>query len=319
MALNRDLLVSMYERMCLIRAFEERLMQLYMGGDIRGSLHPSVGQEGTAVGACFALNPDDYLTCTYRGHGAAIAKGIDINAAMAEMLGKRTGISKGKGGSMHWTDPTIGLLGENAIVGAGVPIAAGAALTAQLDGTGRVALTIFGDGALHQGVLNETLNLAQLWKLPLILLCENNLYAEMTPVAESTPLKKLADRAKGHAMRAVTIDGNDVCEVYETVSKAAARARAGDGPTFIEALTYRLTGHMIGDSETYRTKEEVAEWRQKEPILRLREHLAGKHNMRDADFQQIAERVAKRIDEATQFAKDSPLPDPSEVMTDVWA
>src|SRR5690242_16695333 len=145
MALNKDLLLRMYERMCLIRSFEERLMQLYMSGDIRGSLHPSVGQEATAVGACFALNSDDYLTCTYRGHGAAIAKGIDVNAAMAEMLGKSTGISKGKGGSMHWTDPAIGLLGENAIVSAGVPIAAGAALSAQQDGQGRVALTIFGD------------------------------------------------------------------------------------------------------------------------------------------------------------------------------
>jgi pyruvate dehydrogenase E1 component alpha subunit len=319
MALNKDLLLRMYERMCLIRAFEERLMQLYMGGEIRGSLHPSVGQEGTAVGAAFALNPDDYMTCTYRGHGAAIAKGIDVNAAMAEMLGKRTGISKGKGGSMHWTDPSIGLLGENAIVGAGVPIAAGAALSAQLDKHGRVALTIFGDGALNQGVLNETLNIAQLWKLPLLLLCENNLYAEMTPLHESTPLKKLADRAKGFGMRAVTIDGNDVCEVYESVSKAAARARAGDGPTFIEALTYRLSGHMIGDAETYRTKEEVAEWRKHEPIANLRTHLAGKYNLTDADFQQVTERVNRQIDEAVQFAKDSPTPAPGEVMTDVWA
>ncbi|MCL5995277.1 MAG: thiamine pyrophosphate-dependent dehydrogenase E1 component subunit alpha [Chloroflexi bacterium] len=319
MAPNKDLLVRMYERMCLIRAFEERLMQLYMGGEIRGSLHPSIGQEGTAVGACFALNPDDYLTCTYRGHGAAIAKGIDVNAAMAEMLGKRSGISKGKGGSMHWTDPSIGLLGENAIVGAGVPIAAGAALSANLDKNGRVALTIFGDGALNQGVVNETLNIAQLWKLPLILMCENNLYAEMTPVGESTPIKKLADRAKGFAMRAVTIDGNDVCEVYETVSKAAARARAGDGPTFIEALTYRLTGHMIGDAETYRTKEEVADWREREPITNLRAHLASKFSVTDDDFQQIADSANKQIDDAVQFAKDSPVPSADEVLADVWA
>lgn len=309
----------MYERMCLIRAFEERLMELYKGGEIRGSLHPSIGQEGTAVGSTFALNPDDYMTCTYRGHGAAIAKGIDVNAAMAEMLGRRTGISKGKGGSMHWTDPSIGLLGENAIVGAGVPIAAGAALSAQMDGKGRVALTIFGDGALHQGVLNETLNIAQLWKLPLILLCENNLYAEMTPVGESTPLKKLADRARGYAMKAVTIDGNDVCEVYETVGKAAARARAGDGPTFIEALTYRFSGHMIGDPETYRTREEVAEWRKRDPILLLRDHLAQKFEMPEGDLNQIIERANKQVDEAVEFANSSPLPEPSDVATDVWA
>jgi TPP-dependent pyruvate/acetoin dehydrogenase alpha subunit len=319
MALNRDLLLRMYERMCLIRAFEERLMQLYMGGEIRGSLHPSVGQEATAVGAGFALNADDYLTCTYRGHGAAIAKGIDINGAMAEMLGKRTGISKGKGGSMHWTDPAIGLLGENAIVAAGVPIAAGAALSAQQDGQGRVALTIFGDGALNQGVFNETLNIAQLWKLPLILLCENNLYAEMTPVSESTPIKKLADRAKGFAMRAVTIDGNDVCDVYEAVSKAAARARHGDGPTFIEALTYRLVGHMIGDTETYRTREEVAEWRKRDPIQHLRTHLADKFQVGDAELQALEEHATKEVDEAVEFARNSPVPDAAEVMTDVWA
>jgi pyruvate dehydrogenase E1 component alpha subunit len=319
MALSKELLLSMYERMCLIRAFEERLMQLYMGGEIRGSLHPSIGQEGTAVGSCFALRPDDYLTCTYRGHGAAIAKGIDLNAAMAEMLGKATGISKGKGGSMHWTDPSIGLLGENAIVGAGVPIAAGAALSAQMDGQGRVALTLFGDGALNQGVLNETLNMTQLWKLPLILLCENNLYAEMTPVGESTPIKSMTERAKGFAMRAVTIDGNDVCEVYETVTKAANRARKGDGPTFIEALTYRLTGHMIGDTETYRSKEEVAEWRKRDPINHLRAHLATRFEMSDEVFQRVSEQVNTRIDQAVQFAKDSPPPAPEDVLTDVWA
>lgn len=319
MAPNKDLLVRMYERMCLIRSFEERLMQLYKGGEIRGSLHPSIGQEGTAVGSTFALNTDDYLTCTYRGHGASLAKGIDVNAAMAEMLGRRTGISKGKGGSMHWADPTIGLLGENAIVGAGVPIATGAALSAQMDGKGRVALTIFGDGALNQGVLNESLNIAQLWKLPLILLCENNLYAEMTSVAESTPIKHMADRAKGYAMRAVTIDGNDVCEVYDTVSKAAARARAGEGPTFIEALTYRLTGHMIGDNESYRTKEEVAEWRKRDPILNLANHLSSKYGLQEADLKELSDRALKQVDSAVEFAKTSPLPDPDEVMTDVWA
>jgi len=316
---NKELLERMYERMCLIRAFEERLMELYKGGEIRGSLHPCIGQEATAVGSTFALNQDDYLTCTYRGHGAAIAKGIDVNAAMAEMLGRRTGISKGKGGSMHWTDPTIGLIGENAIVGAGVPIAAGAALSAQLDGQGRVALTIFGDGAINQGVVGETLNLAQLWKLPLILLCENNLYAEMTSLAESTPLKKLSDRAKGYGIKAITIDGNDVCEVFDTIAKAAARARAGDGPTFIEAMTYRFAGHMIGDPETYRTREEVAEARKRDPILLLRNHLAEKYAVSETALNDVVVNTNRRVDEAVAFAKNSPLPDPSEVLTDIWA
>ncbi len=317
--LTKEQVLGMYERMRLIRSFEEAVVQLYQGGEIRGSFHPCIGQEATAVGACFALNPDDYLTCTYRGHGACIAKGVDVNAAMAEMLGKRTGINKGKGGSMHWTDPAIGLLGENAIVGAGVPIAAGAALTAQLDKTGRVALTFFGDGAINQGMFLETLNLAQLWKLPLILVCENNLYAEMTPLAHSNPMDKVADRAKGFAMRAATVDGNDVFEMYDAVSKAAEQARAGQGPTFIEAMTYRQMGHMIGDSETYRTKEEVAEWKKRDPILRLRKHLAEANGVADAEFKSVDDGVAKRIADALQFAKDSPAPAPEEALQDIWA
>jgi TPP-dependent pyruvate/acetoin dehydrogenase alpha subunit len=318
MAPSKELLLSMYERMNLIRSFEEACVQLYMEKEIRGSLHPSVGQEATAVGGCFALNPDDYMTCTYRGHGACIAKGIDINAAMAEMLNRKTGISKGKGGSMHWTDPSIGLLGENAIVGAGVPIAAGAAFSAQLDGNERVALTYFGDGAINQGAFHEALNLAQLWSLPLILLCENNLYAEMTPLAQSNPLKAVADRAKGYNMRSMTVDGNDVCAVYDTVKKAAKFAREGKGPTFIEAHTYRLLGHMVGDSETYRTKEEVAQWRQRDPIKRLGEHLTANEKVSEGDLEAIHARVKDQIAGAVKFAKDSPYPDAEEVHTDFW-
>jgi pyruvate dehydrogenase E1 component alpha subunit len=318
MAPSKDQLLAMYERMLLIRAFEEACVRLYMEKEIRGSLHPCVGQEATAVGSCFAINQDDYMTCTYRGHGACIAKGIDVNAAMAEMLNRKTGISKGKGGSMHWTDPSIGLLGENAIVGAGVPIAAGAAFSAQLDGNGRVALTIFGDGAINQGAFHEALNLAQLWHLPLILLCENNLYAEMTPLAQSNPLKQVADRAKGYNMRSMTVDGNDVCAVYDAVSKAAKYAREGKGPTFIEAHTYRLLGHMVGDSESYRTKDEVAEWRQRDPIKRLREHLETNEQVSAADLDAIGARAQQQIEDAVKFAKESPYPDAEEVHTDFW-
>jgi TPP-dependent pyruvate/acetoin dehydrogenase alpha subunit len=304
--------------MKLIRSFEEAIVQLYMGGGIRGSFHPCIGQEAVAVGACFALQPDDYMTCTYRGHGASIAKGIDVNAAMAEMLGKRTGIGKGKGGSMHWTDPSIGLLGENAIVGAGVPIAAGAAFAAQLDGTGRVALTFFGDGAINQGMFLEALNIAQLWKLPLVLVCENNLYAEMTPLAQSNALEKIADRAKGFGMRGLTVDGNDALEMYDAVSKAAEQARGGQGPTFIEALTYRHMGHMIGDAETYRTREEVAEWKTRDPIARLRAHLADKFRAPESAFLDIDAAVAARVAAAVAFAQESPAPAPEEVVDDVW-
>ena len=219
---------------------------------------------------------------------------------------------------MHWTDPDIGLLGENAIVAAGVPIAAGAALSAQLDANGRVALTIFGDGAINQGAFHEAMNLAQLWRLPLILLCENNFYAEMTPLAKSTPLKQIADRAKGYDMRAVVVDGNDVCAVYEAVSEAAQLARAGQGPTFIEARTYRLLGHMIGDSETYRTKEEVAQWRERDPIKQLREHLISAEGVTDAEIEVIQARVRQQIEAAVQFAKTSPYPEPEEAFTDFW-
>lgn len=317
--MDKQQLLSMYERMCLIRAFEEACVSLYMEKEIRGSLHPCIGQEATAVGSCFALNRDDYLTCTYRGHGACIAKGIDVNVAMAEMLNRRTGISKGKGGSMHWTDPTIGLLGENGIVAAGVPIAAGAAFSAQLDDNKRVALTIFGDGAINQGVFHETLNIAQLWRLPLILLCENNLYAEMTPLAESNPLATIADRAKGYAMRSVKVDGNDVVAVYDCVREAADRGRAGEGPTLIEAMTYRLTGHMIGDSETYRTKEEVTEARKREPIVRCRERLLSEFGTSEADVDTAQARAKAQIEAAVAFAKASPYPDPSEAFEDIWA
>lgn len=317
--LTQGQLLDMYERMRLIRCFEEEIVQLFKAGEIRGSFHPCIGQEATAVGGCFALNPDDYLTCTYRGHGASIAKGVDVKAAMAEMLGRRTGICKGKGGSMHWTDPAIGLLGENAIVGAGVPIAAGAALTAQLDRTGRVALTFFGDGAINQGMFLETLNLAQLWKLPLILVCENNLYAEMTPLHESNALKQIADRATGFGMPGITVDGNDVLAMYDAVSQAAGQARAGQGPTFIEALTYRQMGHMIGDAETYRTREEVAEWKKRDPIDRLRAHLAGRHGVADGVFQERDAAAARRIAEAVAFAKTSPAPAPQEAAEDIWA
>ncbi|MCS7061473.1 MAG: thiamine pyrophosphate-dependent dehydrogenase E1 component subunit alpha [Anaerolineae bacterium] len=318
-ALTLEQLLAMYERMKLIRAFEEAVVQLYVAGEVRGSFHPSIGQEATAVGGCFALAPDDYMTCTYRGHNACIAKGIDVNAAMAEMLGKRAGVSKGKGGSMHWTEPAIGLLGENAIVGAGVPIAAGAALTAQLDRSGRVALAYFGDGAINQGMFLETLNLAQLWKLPLILVCENNLYAEMTPLDRSNPHQSIAERAAGFAMRAVTVDGNDVLAMYDAVAEARARALAGEGPTFIEALTYRYLGHMIGDPETYRTKEEVAEWKKRDPIARLRQHLFEKHGVSEGQFAAIDERVAQRVADAVAFAKQAALPTPDEVWDDVWA
>jgi pyruvate dehydrogenase E1 component alpha subunit len=309
----------MYRTMLLIRRFEEQAVLFYQQGQVRGSLHPCIGQEATAVGACFALRADDLMTCTYRGHGQAIAKGFDPKEGMAELLGRRTGCSKGKGGSMHFTDPRVGLLGENAIVGAGVPIAVGAALSAQMDGSDRVAITFFGDGAINQGALLEALNLAAIWKLPVLLFCENNLYSEMTPISAMVGTARLGTRAEGFGIRAVTVDGYDPIAVYETTADAAARARRGEGPTFIEAMTYRLFGHMVGDSEPYRTKEEVAEWRARDPITTFPRRLVAEFGVTEAQVQAAEAEVAAEMEEIVRFAQESPWPEPAEALEDVFA
>jgi acetoin:2,6-dichlorophenolindophenol oxidoreductase subunit alpha len=312
-------LLQMYRTMLLIRRFEEKATEFFLAGQIRGSFHPCIGQEATAVGACYALRRDDTMTCTYRGHGQSIAKGLDPREGMAELLGRRTGCSKGKGGSMHFTEPRVGLLGENAIVGAGVAIAAGAALSAQLDRSDRVTLTFFGDGTINQGTFAEALNLAAVWKLPLVLFCENNLYAEMTPIRDTVAIDRLTERATGYGVRAVTVDGYDPVAVYETTREAVERARRGAGPTFIEALTYRLVGHMIGDSEVYRTKEEVAEWRKRDPIATFPDRLVWEGGVSPEDIRRIEDEVAKEMAEIVRFAQESPWPDPSEATEDVFA
>ena len=317
MPLTLERLQDAYRQMLVIRKFEETIRSLYQQGKIRGSFHPCVGQEATAVGGCWSLRKDDYMTCTYRGHGQAIAKGLSVRAAMAEMLGKATGCSKGKGGSMHFTDPSVGLLGANAIVGAGVPHAAGAALASQLLKKDNVALAYFGEGAVNQGVFLETLNLAVIWKLPLILICENNLYSEMTPSHETTSIGETHKRAAGFGFESIQVDGNDVEAVYNTVESAIAKARAGGGPTYIEAMTYRLWGHMMGDPEIYRTKEEVAKAREDEPILRLGRRLMelGCTQSQLSRFDAEAEAI---IADALQFAESSPMPDPVDAFTDVF-
>ena len=317
MPLTPERLQDAYRQMLVIRKFEETIRSLYQQGKIRGSFHPCVGQEATAVGGCWALRKDDYMTCTYRGHGQAIAKGLSVRAAMAEMLGKATGCSKGKGGSMHFTDPTVGLLGANAIVGAGVPHAAGAALASQLQKKDQVALAFFGEGAVNQGVFFETLNLAVVWKLPLILVCENNLYSEMTPSHETTSNVETFQRAAALGFESIQIDGNDIQVVYDTVEAAAVRARAGGGPIYIEAMTYRLWGHMMGDPEIYRTKEEVAKAREVEPILRLGRRLM-ELGCTKSDLSRLDAEAEAIIADALQFAESSPIPDPVEAFTDVF-
>lgn len=307
-----------YRQMQVIRKFEEEIRSLFQQGRIRGSFHPCVGQEATALGACWPLRKDDYLTCTYRGHGHALAKGLSVRAAMAEMLGKSTGCSKGKGGSMHFTDPSVGLLGANAIVGAGLPHAAGAALAAQMQKSDRVALTVFGEGAVNQGVFHETLNLAVTWKLPVVFVCENNLFSEMTPSHETTSEVETYRRAASYKMPASRVDGNDLEGMYAAVAAAIERARTGNGPTYIEAMTYRLWGHMMGDPEVYRTKEDVSRAREVEPLVRLAKRLR-ETGQSAANIEGLESEAQAIITDAIQFAEASPIPNPAEALTEVFS
>jgi acetoin:2,6-dichlorophenolindophenol oxidoreductase subunit alpha len=318
MPMPSDLLPSAFRQMHVIRKFEEAIRNLYQQGRIRGSFHPCVGQEAVAVGANWALKPGDALSCTYRGHGHALAKGLDPNAAMAEMLGKSGGCSKGKGGSMHFTDPSVGLIGANAIVAGGVPHAAGYALASQMQGKDAVALTVFGEGAVNQGVFLETLNLAVVWKLPVIFLCENNLYSEMTPSHETTSNVATRQRAAAFGIPAEVVDGNDVEAVYNAVEKACAHARSGSGPYYLEAMTYRLWGHMMGDPEVYRTKEEVAQARQVEPIARLSLRLLDLGYTQE-NLLTLETEAESIITAVLAFAEASPPPAPETALDDIFA
>ncbi len=304
--------------MLLARAFDRKCEQLFMQGIIRGSLHMCIGQEATAAGTALALRDDDVLITNYRGHGHALAKGISPRAAMAEMLGRITGCCKGKGGSMHWTDLDHGILPANAIVGAGAPTVVGAALAAQLDGSDRVAVTFFGDGATNQGVVHEAMNLAAIWKVPAIFICENNLYSEMTPISKTSTNKDLAERALAYRMPSTIVDGNDVEAMYDAVCNAVTRARRGEGPHFIEAKTYRLVGHMIGDSQIYRSKDEVEEWRtQRDPIMRTALRLT-EHGQSAAELNAIEQAVEATIEDAVQFAQASAYPETDAVFDDMF-
>ena len=266
-------LQQMYRTMFLIRRVEESLLDLVEAGKIGGAMHTAIGHEANAIGMAAALRPTDYVTCTYRGHHHALARGMDAGVAIAEVLGKSDGFARGKGGSMHFVDPSIGMMGANGIVGAQVPHAAGLALASKLRHEDHVAITFFGDGAMYQGVMHETFNMAQKWQLPVIFYCENNRYSEMTPIARTSSAEELYRFVHAYGMTSVQIDGNDVEAVSQAISEAAERARAGEGPTFIEGLTYRLAGHMAGDLETYRTAEEIEEQRKREPLVLLAQRL----------------------------------------------
>jgi acetoin:2,6-dichlorophenolindophenol oxidoreductase subunit alpha len=316
--LKKEKLTEMFRKMLEIRLFEEKVFELYGQNLVPGTIHLYAGEEAVAVGVCSALERDDYITSTHRGHGHCIAKGADLKRTMAEILGKETGYCKGKGGSMHIADFSIGMLGATAVVGAGLPIAVGAGLSAKLRKTDQVTACFFGEGASNQGTFHESLNLASVWKLPVVFICENNLYAMGTKQSLVMAIENVADRAAGYGIPGVTIDGNDVLAVYDCTRTAVERARKGEGPTLIECKTYRHKGHSRVDSAKYRPREEVEEWLRRDPIKRFREKLLQTNMVTEAEIGQIASQVADKIEEAVKFATQSPYPAPEEALEDVY-
>ncbi|MGH8226342.1 MAG: thiamine pyrophosphate-dependent dehydrogenase E1 component subunit alpha [Steroidobacteraceae bacterium] len=293
--------------MLLIRMFEDRVHEAFQKGLVFGSTHLCQGQEAVSVGAIETLRPDDTLTYTYRGHGQVLARGMSPEAAFAEIFGRDTGCSRGLGGSMHLADLSRGLLGSFAIVGAGIPVAVGAAISAQLAGRGQVAMTFFGDGATNIGAFHESMNLAAVWKLPLIFVCENNLYGEYSPILLTTPFEDLARRAVAYDMPAEIVDGNDVAEVYRTTLRAVGRARGGEGPSFIECKTYRHRGHSRSDPAKYRPPGELESWLARDPIMRCEAALAAAH-FSAADLETVRREIGERLDDAFQKAAAAPWP-----------
>ena len=318
---SHDKLADMYYRMWLIRYFDESAVSLYHQDMIRGTTHTYTGEEAVAVGACTALNRDDYITSTHRGHGHCLAKGGDPRLMMAELLGKATGYCKGKGGSMHIADLDLGILGANGIVGGGIGIATGAAYSADLRGSGQVAVCFFGDGASNQGILMEAANMAALWKLPVIYLCEENQYAEFSPSLPFIAVERIERKALGFGLPGLTVDGNDVLAVYEAVRQAVCRARRGDGPTLLVAQTYRIEGHSVGDPLTYRLKSEVEAWKapERDPISRFGRYLMGEAGFSEAELETLRGQARAEIDSAVKFAINSPEPEISSLWEDVYA
>jgi pyruvate dehydrogenase E1 component alpha subunit len=309
--MNREESREAYQRMLRIRRFEEEGTRLFKAGKIPGAYHASIGHEGAIVGACMALRDDDAMTGTHRSHGHPIGKGADLKALMAELMGKATGICKGRGGSMHLADHSVGIIGESAIVGGGIPLATGCGLSAKVRGTDQVSLCFFGDGAVNQGTFHESLNMASLWKLPVIYLCENNGYAITTSVARSHAQPSVAKRAEAYGMPGVAVDGQDVRAVYEATCEAVVRARRGEGPTLIEAKTYRFDEHNVGliVPTPYRSPQEIDEYKtHRDPVALFRQVLSAE-GFSDAELEAVEEKVATAVKEAIQFGEESPLPE----------
>lgn len=319
MDLSRDMLVGVYRRMRTIRSFEEKLHELVSAGKIGGFMHLYAGQEAIAVGVCTNLSDEDQVSSTHRGHGHCIAKGVDVNAMMAELFGRATGTNRGKGGSMHIADVRKGMLGANGIVGGGIPLVTGAALTSQVKGASNVAVGFFGDGATNQGQFHESLTMASNWKLPVVYVCENNGFGEFTPTEFVVPVKDIVERAASYGMRAVIADGMDFFDVYEKAGEAIALARAGEGPTLLECKTYRFYGHYVGDATPYRNKEEAEDWIQNRDPLDIFEKNATEADVVEADDLRVVDReVDELLRSAVEAAEKAPMPEPKDVETDVY-
>jgi pyruvate dehydrogenase E1 component alpha subunit len=316
---SKDLMLRMYGQMLRIRRFEERVNQLFLEGRMPGTLHLYIGQEACAVGACEALRPGDWTTSTHRPHGHAIAKGVSLKAMMAELFGKTTGCAGGYGGSMHTGDPAVGALTAIAIVGGNVPVAAGMALGFRMQRTQQVVCCFMGDGAINEGAFHEGVNMAAIWDLPVVFVCENNKYGASTPVEQVVKLDRLADRAQGYGIPGITADGMDVLAVHAALSPAVERARSGGGPTFVECETYRFIGHSRSDTRGYRSREEEEAWKQRDPIPRLAACLRDGAHATDEDLQAIADEVAEELERAVRFAEESPSPAPEDCLRHVFA
>jgi len=305
--------------MYLIRAFEEKAEQLYAMGKVHGTMHLSIGEEASAVGAVAALRPDDFILSTHRGHGHCIAKGADLNRMMAEFMGKETGYCRGRGGSMHIADVEGGNLGANGVVGGGIPIAVGVGLSMKMQKRDQIVLCFFGDGAANLGPFHESLNMAAIWKLPVVYVCENNQYAMSFSVKKAFAIERISDRAAAYGMPGVTVDGNDLLAVYEAVSQAVGRARAGEGPSLIENVTYRWRGHSKSDANRYRTREEIETWKQKCPIRRFRSQLIEEGVLTEEEANQIEREAYAVIEAAVAFAEASPEPALETIEEGVYA
>ncbi|MDR2182406.1 MAG: thiamine pyrophosphate-dependent dehydrogenase E1 component subunit alpha [Treponema sp.] len=315
---GREKLLDIYRVMKQIRLFEETAFRFFQENKLRGSVHLCIGQEAVSGAVIGLLDDGDYITSTHRGHGHGIAKSRDLRSAFSELMGKETGFCHGRGGSMHICDLAKGNLGANAIVGGGLPIAVGGALAQKMRKQDHVTVCFFSDGASNQGTFHESLNLASVWKLPLIFVCENNGFGISVPVSESTSVKDIAGRAAGYAMPGHVVDGNDVMALLDVFSECKERAKKGEGPSLIEAKTYRWKGHWTGDPEVYRTREEVAAWMEKCPLKRFRAYLLDHKIAVEAELAAIDTEAQKDVDEAAQFALSAPEPDPAQVMDGMY-